>query len=199
MRRGDGIRLESGCNSRAHTGRFISLMKTVIVLAMHGALPDDLPRHELDTFFSLRAQLKRATSEERLPLEEQLRTLERRIRAWPRTAANDPFYVASQAIGAELSHLTGREVIVAFNEFCAPDVEEGLDLAVQHGGQRVIVLTPMLTRGGDHAEKEIPAAIERARQRHPSVTFVYAWPFADAAIARFLADQIARFDTSEPA
>ncbi|MCS7259436.1 MAG: CbiX/SirB N-terminal domain-containing protein [Anaerolineae bacterium] len=172
-------------------------MKTIIVLAMHGALPDDFPRHELDMFFSLRAQFKRATPEERSQLEEQLRTLERRIRTWPRTAANDPFYAASQAIGTELSRLTGREVIVAFNEFCAPDVGEGLELAVQRGARRIIVLTPMLTRGGDHAEKEIPAAIEHARQRYPEVTFVYAWPFADKAIARFLADQIARFDISE--
>ncbi len=168
-------------------------MKTVIVLAMHGALPSGFPRDELDAFFSLRAQLKRATPKERAQLEEQLHTLERRIRTWPRTAANDPFYAASQVIGAELSRLTGREVVVAFNEFCAPDVEEGLDLAVQHGAQRVIVLTPMLTRGGDHAEKEIPAAIERARERHPDVTFVYAWPFAEEAIAQFLATQIARF------
>lgn len=168
-------------------------MKTVIVLAMHGALPGDFPRHELDAFFSLRAQFKRATPEERSHLEEQLRALERRIRTWPRTAANDPFYAASQSIAAELSRLTGQEVVIAFNEFCAPDVEEGLDLAVRRGGQRVVVLTPMLTRGGDHAEKEIPAAIERARQRHPEVAFVYAWPFSDKVIAEFLAAQIARF------
>ncbi|PWH18011.1 MAG: hypothetical protein DDG58_07310 [Ardenticatenia bacterium] len=173
-------------------------MKTVIVLAMHGALPGDFPRHELDAFFSLRAQLKRATPEERSQMERQLRTLEWRIRTWPRTAANDPFYAASQAIGAELSRLIACEVVVAFNEFCAPDVEEGLDIAVQRGAQRVMVLTPMLTRGGDHAEREIPAAIERARQRYPEVTFVYAWPFANEVIARFLADQIARFNVSEP-
>ncbi|MGQ9785829.1 MAG: sirohydrochlorin chelatase [Anaerolineae bacterium] len=169
-------------------------MKTVIVLAMHGALPNDLPPQDVDMLFALRAQVRRAGPGGRSRLEEQLRILDRRVRAWPRTATNDPFYTASQAIAAQLSRLTGQEVVVAFNEFCAPDVEEGLDIAVQRGAQRVVVLTPMLTRGGDHAEKEVPAAIARARQRHPGVTFLYAWPFADGAIAEFLASQIARFD-----
>ncbi|MGC8879503.1 MAG: sirohydrochlorin chelatase [Anaerolineae bacterium] len=168
-------------------------MKTIIVLAMHGALPNDLPQ-QVDMLFALRAQLKRARPEERARLEEQLRVLDRQVRTWPRTATNDPFYAASRAIADQLSHLTGREVVLAFNEFCAPDVEEGLDIAVQRGAQRVIVLTPMLTRGGSHAEREIPATIARARQRHPEVTFLYAWPFSDEAIARFLAAQIAQFD-----
>ena len=173
-------------------------VKTIFVLAMHGTLPNDLPHQDMDMLFALRAQIRRAAPEERARLEEQLRALDRRVRTWPRTPTNDPFYAASQAIAAQLSRLSRHEVVVAFNEFCAPDVEEGLDIAVQRGAQRVIVLTPMLTRGGDHAEKEIPAAIARARQRHPTVTFLYAWPFADEMIAQFLADQIARFDALQP-
>ncbi len=168
-------------------------MKTVIVLATHGALPSDFPRQELEELFSLRAQIRRALPEDRPLLEQHLRELDRRVRTWPRTPANDPFYTASQEIATRLRGLTGKEVIVAFNEFCAPSLEEGLDIAVQRGAQHIVVLTPMLTRGGEHAEKEIPAAIEQARERHPDVTFTYAWPFSDEAIAAFLAAQIARF------
>ena len=42
----------------------------------------------------------------------------------------------------------------------------------------------------DHAELEIPELIQAARQRHPGVVFTYAWPFADAFVARFLQEQI---------
>jgi sirohydrochlorin ferrochelatase len=47
-----------------------------------------------------------------------------------------------------------------------------------------------MTRGGEHSEVDIPAAIERARARHPGVAFVYVWPFETAAVARFLAAQV---------
>jgi CbiX protein len=54
------------------------------------------------------------------------------------------------------------------------------------------VVTPMMTRGGEHSEADIPMAIARARSRHPSVRFQYAWPFAPAEVAGFLAMQIHR-------
>jgi sirohydrochlorin cobaltochelatase len=50
----------------------------------------------------------------------------------------------------------------------------------------------MMTRGGEHAEIEIPAEVEAARTRHPAVTLVYAWPFEPGDVARFLAEQIER-------
>jgi sirohydrochlorin cobaltochelatase len=54
----------------------------------------------------------------------------------------------------------------------------------------VIVVTTMLTRGGEHAERDIPAAIARARTASHGVDFVYAWPFDDMAILRLLAEQV---------
>jgi sirohydrochlorin cobaltochelatase len=56
----------------------------------------------------------------------------------------------------------------------------------------VVVTTPMMTPGGEHAEQEIPAAIAEARARHPQVAFDYAWPFDLARVAAFLAEQIER-------
>ena len=35
---------------------------------------------------------------------------------------------------------------------------------------KVLVVTPMMTRGGEHVEREIPAAVARARRRHPGRT-----------------------------
>jgi len=50
----------------------------------------------------------------------------------------------------------------------------------------------MLTRGGGHAEEDIPAAIDRARARFPGVPFVYAWPHDTVDVARFLAQRLAK-------
>ena len=82
-------------------------------------------------------------------------------------------------------------MIVGFNEFCAPSLDEALDQAAARGPVQVRVVTPMMTRGGEHAESDIPAAVEAARGRHPGVAFVYTWPFPVSEVARFLAEQMA--------
>ena len=170
-----------------------AMEKTVIVLAMHGAPPGDFPRQALSELFSLHTRLAHAKSAERAALEKRYMELDSRVRAWPRTAHNDPFHAASQEMATQLGQVTGREVVLGFNEFCAPSLEQAVDLAVERGAQRVVVMTPMMTRGGEHAEKDIPAVIQAAQMRHAGVSFVYAWPFAPLDVARFLASQISRF------
>jgi sirohydrochlorin cobaltochelatase len=168
-------------------------MKVVIVLAMHGAPPTDFPRQELSELFSLRTQLKHVIGPQRAALEKRHAELDSRVRAWPRSAQNDPFYAASQEIAMQLGRVTGCQVVLGFNEFCAPNLDEAIEQAVARDADRVIVITPMMTRGGEHAEKDIPAAVQAAQVRHPGVEFIYAWPFAVADVAQFLAAQIARF------
>jgi sirohydrochlorin cobaltochelatase len=166
-------------------------MKTIIVLAMHGSPPKDFPRRELGEFFGLHGRLENASGEQQ-EIRKRHDELEARMRAWPRTAENDPFYAASQEIARNLAQVVGLDVLVGFNEFCAPSLDEALDMAVAEGAQRIVVTTPMMTRGGGHAEHDIPAAIDRARQRHAGVEFGYAWPFDAAEVAQFLAQELAR-------
>jgi sirohydrochlorin cobaltochelatase len=169
-------------------------MKTVIVLAMHGAPPHDFPKQEMLEFFGLHFRLEHAApGAERAALERHHDELHARMRQWPRTAQNDPFYAASQDLAASLSRVAGYQVVVGFNEFCAPGLDEALDEAVTQGAKRVIVITPMMTPGGEHAQEDIPAAIRRAQKRHPGMLMHYAWPFGVAEVARFLAAQIDRF------
>lgn len=167
-------------------------MTTTIVLAMHGAPPSGFPRDELAELFGLHMRLEHQplSEEQRARLEARHAELDIKVRNWPRTPENDPFFAASLELGRHLSEATGRRVVVGFNEFCAPTLDEALDEAATLGVQRVVVVTPMMTRGGEHAERDIPAAIERARARQPAVTFVYAWPFAAEEVAGFLAEQI---------
>jgi sirohydrochlorin cobaltochelatase len=166
-------------------------MNTVIVLAMHGAPPSDFPPHEMAELMGLHARLEHAGGPQREALERRHAELDARMRAWPRTEQNDPFWAGSQELAGYLRQATGLEVILGFNEFCAPALDEALDQAAARAGS-VTVVTPMMTRGGEHSEIDIPAAIERARQRHPRLTVRYAWPFDPGAVAQFLAAQIAR-------
>lgn len=165
----------------------------VIVLAMHGAPPKDFPERETGELFGLHARLEHAVAPERIALERRHAELEAKMRAWPRTPGNDPFHAGSVQLAARLQGVTGREVILGFNEFCAPSLDEALDTASSHRPSRVMVLTPMMTRGGEHSEVDIPGAIRRAEGRHPGVTIVYAWPFEVDEVARFLAALLDRF------
>ncbi len=163
--------------------------KTVIVLAMHGEPPKDFPRDEFATFFSLHARLK-FTEMRGAELEETYARLDAKMRNWPRTAENDPFHASSLEMARQLSKATGSEVIVGFNEFCAPTLGEAFEEAVARKPEEIIVITPMMTPGGGHSEQDIPAAIREAQSRHPDVPIRYAWPFSLSKVAQFLAERI---------
>ncbi len=59
-------------------------MTTVIVLAMHGAPPNDFPERETAELFGLHARLEHAHEPERAALEHRHAELDAKMRAWPR-------------------------------------------------------------------------------------------------------------------
>ena len=169
-------------------------MKSVIVLAMHGSPPRDFPRPELVEFMSLHARLEASAVSHSPALESRYAELEQKMRGWPRSRQNDPFFVSSQEIATALERASGYAVIPGFNEFCAPSLDEALERAVSSGAVRVFVVTPMMTRGGEHSEKDIAQAVKKVQEKHPDVRFVYAWPFETLEVAGFLANQIKKFE-----
>lgn len=174
-------------------------MKTIVVLAMHGSPPKDIPRMQVVLDVGLGMVMEHGPSFLRKGLEGYYTRLDNKIRTWPRTPENDPFHAASLAMARALQEETGYEVVVGFNEFCVPTLEDALEQAAGRDADRVIVVTPMLTRGGEHAETEIPEIIETARGWHRGVEFVYAWPFDTSDVARFLADQVFRSEVERRA
>jgi sirohydrochlorin cobaltochelatase len=167
-------------------------MSTVVVLAMHGVPPTDYPPQDLGEFFALHARVEASAGGGPPGVTDRYRILENQMRRWPRTEENDPFYAGSHSLARELEKATGLQVQIGFNEYCAPSLEEAFDHAVAAGADRILVVTPMMTRGGAHSESDIPAAIEQARRRHPATKFHYAWPFSEIEVASFLATHIER-------
>lgn len=163
-------------------------MKTVIVLAMHGMTPKDFPADEKKEFMRLHSQIDSGTllSEQRRRHDE----LDSKMRRWPRTPQNDAYNEAAKEMARNLGRSSGQEVILGYNEFCAPTLQEAFGLAAAKRPDRVIIVTPMMTRGGNHSEEEIPAEVQTARERFPHIQFEYAWPFDSSRIADFLADHI---------
>ncbi len=167
-------------------------MSIVVVLAMHGAPPLDFPKEEMVEYFGLHARLEHARGPDYGSLHERFLHLEREMRRWPRNADNDPFWAGSQDLAEALRKACGWTVVVGFNEFCGPSIDDALDLAAGLAAERILVVTPMMTRGGQHAERDIPEAVDRARARHAGEVFEYVWPFAVSDIAAFLAVQVAK-------
>jgi len=163
--------------------------KRVIVLAMHGEPPNDFPRDEFASFFALHARLHYSGAADD-DLHHRYAVLDAKMRDWPRTPENDPFYAASQQMAKQLREATGLEVVVGFNEFCGPTVEQAIEEAVTRKATKIVVTTPMMTPGGIHAEIQIPATVRQAQERHPGVSIRYAWPFDLSEVAQFLAKRI---------
>ncbi len=168
-------------------------MKTFLVLAMHGSPPHDFPKNELAEYFGLKSRLEMGGGMKNPALEERYNQLNEKICSWPRTAENDPFWAGSQKLAEDLQKAAGLQVILAFNDFCAPNLEEGMAKAISSGAEKLIVITTMMTKGGEHSEVEIPAAIQKVQSDHPQVKIIFAWPFEPSDVASFLAQQIQRF------
>jgi sirohydrochlorin cobaltochelatase len=167
-------------------------MKTILVLAMHGAPPHDFPKNELVEYMSLHNQLEHNPASQEDEIRARYMELNEKVRSWPRTSSNDPFYAGSFALAKQLEAASGLAVILGFNEFCAPSLDEALSLAASTA-ESVLVITPMMTRGGEHSEKDIPDSIRRVRTKHPNTNIQYIWPFEVNEVARFLAEQVRRF------
>jgi sirohydrochlorin cobaltochelatase len=164
--------------------------KEAVVLIGHGGTASDTPR-------ALVSELKRLEGERQarkgLTMTPREADLDKQVREWPRTPETDPYKYGVEAIAALLApKLGGRRLTIAYNEFCAPSVEAAIDGLVDEGFGRIQLISTMFTRGGIHAEFEIPEIVVQARKKHNGLTIDYAWPFEPAVIADFLAARLSR-------
>ena len=161
-----------------------------VILVGHGGLPKDCPRETIQQF----KQLERERKASGKPATAQERDLEKRIREWPRTPENDPYKAGLEQLAERLELLLeGAPLVLAYNEFCAPTVEDAVvDLAAR-GAKYITVVPTMLTPGGSHSEIEIPEILDDLRARHPALDIRYAWPTDLDLLAGMLANHLKKF------
>ena len=161
-----------------------------VILVGHGGIPSDCPRELIGEFKRLEAAAHGKPSKE-------LADIDAKLRNWPRTAQTDPYKAGLEAVAESLRRqLPDYEIIEAYNEFCAPSLEEAFEKAVKDGAAQITTISTMFTRGGVHSESEIPAIVARLQRRHPQVQARNVWPFDLDAVARFMAGEIARAENA---
>jgi sirohydrochlorin cobaltochelatase len=164
--------------------------KRGVVLVGHGGIPKDCPQDLVTRLKRLEAQRRAA----KMPPSQEEAELDTKIRGWPRTADTDPYRSGLEALAAALRpQLDGVLFAVAYNEFCAPTLEEAVEELIKKGATHIVVTTTMFTPGGSHSEVEIPEILDRLRPLHPGVDLRYAWPFDLSMVAKMLLEQVSRF------
>jgi sirohydrochlorin cobaltochelatase len=168
-------------------------MATVIqgvILVGHGGIPKGCPQELITRLKRLEAQRRAAGA----PMSAEEHELDTRIRRWPRTPETDPYQSGLEAVAAKLRANLGNVLFaVAYNEFCAPTLEESVEELIKKGATHITVTTTMFTPGGSHSEVEIPEILGHLRPQHPEVELRYAWPFDLTLVANTLTEQIKRF------
>jgi len=161
-----------------------------VILVGHGGIPRDCPQELVTRVKRLEAQRRAAKQP---PSQEEME-LDAKIRRWPRTRETDPYQWGLEAVAAELKpKLNGVLFAVAYNEFCAPTLEESVEELIRQGATHITVVTTMFTPGGSHSEVEIPEILDHLQPQHPGVELRYAWPFDLQDVANTLAQQVKRF------
>lgn len=161
-----------------------------VILVGHGGIPKGCPQELVTKLKRLEAQRRAA----KLPPSTEELELDTKIRRWPRTEETDPYQAGLETVAARLrAQLNGVLFAVAYNEFCAPTLEESIEALIKQGATHITVTTTMFTPGGSHSEVEIPEILDQLRPLHPGVEIRYAWPFDLELVANTLAEQLRRF------
>ncbi len=163
--------------------------RNAVVLIGHGGVPKDIPKGWV-------TELKRLEGERRAkggePSEAEIEA-DNRLRNWPRTPENDPYRMGLQSLAQCLEPmLDGQKLVVAYNEFCTPSIEQAVESLVEEGYQQVILVTTMVTPGGSHADGEIPEEVAKLKTRFPDMNIEYAWPFDLGKVAELMKHQVSQ-------
>lgn len=137
-----------------------------VILVGHGGIPKDCPPELATKLKRLEAQRRAAKTP---PTQDEIE-LDTKIRRWPRTSATDPYQAGLEAVAAQLrAQLDETLFVVAYNEFCAPTLEESVGKLIKQGATEITVAPTMFTPGGSHSEIEIPDILDCLVTRHSGI------------------------------
>jgi len=63
----------------------------------------------------------------------------------------------------------------AFLEIAHPSIPEGIEICVEKGATKVVILLNFLN-AGKHVDEDIPRIVDEARSKYPDVTFTITQP-----------------------
>lgn len=79
---------------------------------------------------------------------------------------------AVHEIAARVKKMTQFEIVeVSFREQHLPNIQQGVDVCVAKGAERIL-LVPYFLYMGAHVQEDLPEELEEARKRHPGVEMV---------------------------
>lgn len=79
--------------------------------------------------------------------------------------AND----AAREVATMVQEMTGLEIVeVSFREMHEPDIQQGIDVCVERGAERILLMPYFLFMGA-HVQHDLPEEIEEAQKRHPGL------------------------------
>jgi sirohydrochlorin cobaltochelatase len=117
---------------------------------------------------------------------------------WPRNENNDAYWAGFMKVVKEVEKTNKySSVHPAFNEMCAPTVDEALNEALKTNPDEILITSIMVTPGGGHSEHDIPKTIEAFKKKNPSIKVVYAWPYDPADISNMLIGQLNKYSKAE--
>ena len=91
-----------------------------------------------------------------------------------------------------MSRRTGATVTAAFLELAEPTIPDAIDAVIAEGISRVVV-SPHFLLPGNHTQRDIPALVAQAQERHPGITIeVTDHLGADPALVDLVAERVRR-------
>jgi sirohydrochlorin cobaltochelatase len=115
-----------------------------VILVGHGGIPKGCPQEWITKLKRLEGQRRTAGT----PRSTEELELDTKIRRWPRTPETDPYQSGLEAVAAQLRANIGDVLFaVAYNEFCAPTLEESVEELIKKGATHITVTTTMFTPG----------------------------------------------------
>lgn len=167
-------------------------MNNVVVLAMPGVLPKDFPPHERHVLYRLRARMKYISVNKHPEDEDRLNELLRKARCWPRTAQNDPLHFSAQELASELSQVTGYRVILGFNQYDTPTLEEALVQAFAREAEKIVLINPLAANGVSLAKSESFISNQRIQNRCLEIQVDFSYSFSADKMVELLEEQLGK-------
>jgi len=93
----------------------------------------------------------------------------------PEKEADNTAYIAEELHNIIHPSCSNKCVRIAYLQFMKPELPEAIKKAVTDGANKIII-HPYLLSNGYHVSKNIPDMINKARNIHPHVEFVYTGP-----------------------